>query len=92
MADRRRELKLANPGLNHGLIRRLTKLRMRVAQVHGLFSVLFDAQWYSSESHPPGKRRIVAPLSLNREIVVGAPDPPFAQKLRFAYGVVLNPE
>src|SRR5260370_15245037 len=51
------------------LVATCTKLLKDVPQVQVLVSDLFDAQWYSSESEPPGKRRIFAPTSLSSETV-----------------------
>src|SRR5260370_42529449 len=51
------------------LVATCTKLLKDVPQVQALVSDLFDAQWYSSESEPPGKRRIFAPTSLSSEAV-----------------------
>src|SRR6516162_6190729 len=47
-----------------------TKLEKEVPHVQVFVRLLFEAQWYSSESEPPGKRIARVPISVSREIVV----------------------
>src|SRR5215467_6887249 len=53
------------------LVATCTKFANEVPQRQVLVPLVFDAQWYSSEREPPGKRKMRVPISLSSEIVVG---------------------